>query len=143
VGDQDESWACHISCVTCQASHRMGKCFAPYAVRRSHGLEKPKDAHLIVTLFEKQNRDHLQTQTYIEKCRFSICNKAYPAQWGLPAPKSLDNLLAITNLILMKITESKKEKRWLRSDILSKLFIWTSFITSRRSQRPCPWYEIA
>jgi hypothetical protein len=58
----------------------MGKCFAPYAVHRSSGLEVPKDAHPIVTLVEKQNRDHLQIQTHTEKYRFSICSKAYPAQ---------------------------------------------------------------
>jgi hypothetical protein len=63
-----------------QASHTMDKCFAPYAVRRSHGLQVPKGAHPIVTLVEKQNRDHLQIQTHIEICRFCNCNKAYPTQ---------------------------------------------------------------
>jgi hypothetical protein len=58
----------------------MGKCYAPYAVRRSHGLEEPKRAHPIVTLVEKQNRDHFKIQNHIEKCRYSIRNKAYPAQ---------------------------------------------------------------
>jgi len=88
----------------------MGKCFAPYAVRSSHVLKEPKGAHPSVTLVEKQNKDHLQIQTHIKKCRFSICKKVYPAQWGLPALKPLDNLLPITNLIQMKITESKKRK---------------------------------
>jgi hypothetical protein len=33
------------------------------AICRSHGLEEPKGAHPIVTLVEKQNRDHLQIHT--------------------------------------------------------------------------------
>jgi len=32
----------HICCLPCEASHRMGKCFAPNAVRRSHDLRGTK-----------------------------------------------------------------------------------------------------
>jgi len=40
VGGQDNSWAPHFCCVTCQASRGTGKSFTLYAFRHFYGLER-------------------------------------------------------------------------------------------------------
>jgi hypothetical protein len=62
-----------------EAFDRIGKIFAAYSVRRSHGREGTKRQIIrLLLLFKLLNRDKLQIQTHSEISRFSICNEACP-----------------------------------------------------------------
>jgi hypothetical protein len=104
VGDKDTSWAPHICCVKCEASHKMNKWFAPKAIRLSNGLEETKRPIIqLLRLFNKHYRDHLQIHTHNEISTSAIYNEACPSQrreeiW----------LVAMTTLILINITDSMK-----------------------------------
>jgi len=50
-----------LLCNVCKDSHKMGKWFAPNAVRRSHGLEGTKTPLVrLLLLFNRQNTDYMQ-----------------------------------------------------------------------------------
>ena len=102
---------------------------------RFSGLEGTERPLIWLLLFlNRHKRDHLQFQTFSEISTFAICSEVCPTQWRVALTKSLLKiwLLAMTALILMKITDSKK--CWLLSDIWSKLFlIWTAFTNARIS----------
>lgn len=66
-------------CEECEASHMMGKRFAPNAVRNSNVLERTKRLLIpLLPLFNKLKRAHFQIQTHSGISRYAICNEAYP-----------------------------------------------------------------
>jgi len=84
----------------------------PNALRLSRGLEGTKRTLIrLLLLFNKYNRDQLQIQTHSE---ISHAMRPLSLSVSVPIPKPPENILAITNLI-MKFTDSKKRKSWLRS----------------------------
>ena len=95
VDDQDKRCApqCSLSNV-CEASDRMGKWFAPTAVRPTHGLERTKRPLILLLLsFNKHNRYRLQIQTHTVKypC-FPSAMRPVPHKEELPVLKPSENL---------------------------------------------------
>jgi hypothetical protein len=104
-------WYLIFAVNACEASHGVGTSFAPNAVSRSHGLQITTIPLIrLLLLFNKHNKDRLQIQTHSEISKFSICNEACPTQSRVACTKVSGKLrlLAMTTLILMKITDSKK-----------------------------------
>jgi hypothetical protein len=75
VGDQIKVGPPYLLCNVCEASHRMGRWFAPNSVYRSHGLKGTKRPLIRLLLFcNKHKSDRLKIYTQSETSRFAVYN---------------------------------------------------------------------
>ena len=109
-----------------KASHRMGKWFAPNAVRRSRGMEGTKRPVIrVLLLFHKHKRNHLQIQTHSEMSRFATAVRPVPHSGCLYQSLRKIWLLAVTLWFWWRSQTARMWQGWFGSDIWSKLFlIW-------------------
>jgi len=97
-------------CNVCETSHRLGTWLAPNAIRCSHGLREPKyHSYNCLLSFDKRNTCHLQIQT---QWNIQICHLQWDLSHRLKSClyQSFRKiwLVAMTTVILKKITNSKK-----------------------------------
>ena len=64
------------------------KCHLPFPWSE----ENQKTSHRLLLLFNKNNRDRIQIQTYSEVSRFAIYNEVCATQSKLPVTQHLENL---------------------------------------------------
>ena len=131
VGDQDESLAPDICCVTCMrfltgwvnGLHQM-----PFAILLIH----------LLLLFNKHKRDHLQIQTHSEISWSATC-----IQWRAACSTTFgkSDFEWLQLWFWWRSRMARTGQCWLWSDIWSKMFlIWTPLNTKKYLQ-PCLWFD--
>jgi len=98
-----------------EASHRMGKWFAPNSVRRSYGMEGTKRPLIrLLLLFQNHKRNHLPIQTHSEMSRFATAVRSVPHSGCLYQSFRENLTFSDETPILMKIADSKDVARLIR-----------------------------
>ena len=145
LGDKDKSWAPHICCAKCvrlltgwvNGSRRMP--FAIPLVQREPN-DHSFDRYFCLTNITRINSKSIHTVKYLD---FQSAMKPVQHNKDFPVPKPRKLDFYRWQLWFWQRTRTERSgKCWSLSDISSKLFlIWTPFINTRRSKRPCPWFE--